>query len=388
MTRKRFAPRRTTLSLCAALLVTFSFAAFGLAPAHGQEIGAKKPVVQERSAADVLEDLTPSLRSEIPAVRAQAEKKLFALGQPGRDELQRWAKGDDPALSSLALRLLQRDEWEQVSRAQEKSRRKGGKLPLEDEFDEVRNDWQKQLQRLQEQLRGRFRQHIDLSGLENDDDGSSATSSSSSSGKIIENGREFGWTKHADGRIDVTVKDGKDAPSKKFTFESLDAAKKSEPEIAKRLEKALTRVRAPSIRFRFGNDWQELSDFDFEAPDLDGWRRSLRDWIDPDSAESRATRDTTSADRPLLGIRFELPSDVLRSQLSLGKSGLVITDVVKGTNAAKLGLAKHDVLIDVAGKPIASSQDIWSALKAHDTSKPLIATVLRKGKRVTLTSDK
>lgn len=91
-----------------------------------------------------------------------------------------------------------------------------------------------------------------------------------------------------------------------------------------------------------------------------------------------------------LGVRVERPSDVLASQLDLpnGK-GLVISDVPAESTAGKIGIKPHDILFEVAGKPVSSQvHEFVRSLKDVKEDTPIDIVVLRKGKKETLKSVK
>jgi PDZ domain len=87
-----------------------------------------------------------------------------------------------------------------------------------------------------------------------------------------------------------------------------------------------------------------------------------------------------------LGVRVERPSDVLQSQLDLPNGqGLVCLDVPADSPAGKAGIKPHDILLEVAGKPVPN--DVNEFVKNLKDVKPDAAVdvvVLRKGKKETV----
>jgi len=65
----------------------------------------------DESPHDAVEKLMPQLLSDDDAVRSDAEKKLFALGEPGRADVERMTRDADPRRAITALRLLQSRGW-------------------------------------------------------------------------------------------------------------------------------------------------------------------------------------------------------------------------------------------------------------------------------------
>lgn len=95
---------------------------------------------------------------------------------------------------------------------------------------------------------------------------------------------------------------------------------------------------------------------------------------------------TTAMDQPKLGARLDKPGATLADQLDLPKDqGMVLEDIVANSPASKAGLKKHDILLELGGKPVPSKEgeflDLLSGLKANTEIE---AVVLRKGKRETI----
>jgi S1-C subfamily serine protease len=86
---------------------------------------------------------------------------------------------------------------------------------------------------------------------------------------------------------------------------------------------------------------------------------------------------------PVLGIEWSPPSPALCDQLDI-PAGMVVQSVVAGTPAEKLGLERHDVLVELNGKTVAASADIRAALDPVKSGGKLAAVVVRKGRRQTL----
>jgi beta-lactamase regulating signal transducer with metallopeptidase domain len=87
-----------------------------------------------------------------------------------------------------------------------------------------------------------------------------------------------------------------------------------------------------------------------------------------------------------LGVRVEKPSDVLASQLDLPNGqGLVCVDVPAQSNAGKMGIKPHDILLEVGGKPVPNDVQAFIVnLKDIKPDTPVDIVVLRKGKKETL----
>jgi beta-lactamase regulating signal transducer with metallopeptidase domain len=87
-----------------------------------------------------------------------------------------------------------------------------------------------------------------------------------------------------------------------------------------------------------------------------------------------------------LGVRVEKPSDVLASQLDLPTGrGLVCVDVPAQSNAGKMGIKPHDILLEVGGKPVPNDvQAFITNLKDVKPDTAVDIVLLRKGKKETL----
>lgn len=85
-----------------------------------------------------------------------------------------------------------------------------------------------------------------------------------------------------------------------------------------------------------------------------------------------------------IGVSLDPADDALRAQLGLPPGqGVLITDVVAGSPAEKAGVHKHDVVLELAGKPVANPEELARQVQAaRDT--PTTLRLLRAGKPMTL----
>ncbi len=87
-----------------------------------------------------------------------------------------------------------------------------------------------------------------------------------------------------------------------------------------------------------------------------------------------------------LGVGVSAPGATLAEQLDLPKGqGLAIEEVRPDSAAAKVGLKAHDIILELAGKPVSSDLgDFQQQLAAIPANKPVEVLVLRRGRRETL----
>jgi BlaR1 peptidase M56/PDZ domain len=87
-----------------------------------------------------------------------------------------------------------------------------------------------------------------------------------------------------------------------------------------------------------------------------------------------------------LGVRVQKPSETLAEQLDLPQNqGLIIEDVQDNSAADKAGLKKHDILLEMAGKPVPSDpQAFVQMLKDIKPDTKVDAVVMRKSRRETI----
>ncbi len=331
-------------------------------------------LLAEESAHDAVERLMPQLLSEDDTQRADAEKSLFALGDAGRAELERITRDSDPKRAITALRLLQSSKWGKAAKegGEQRVQREDGAAAADDEWG-LSEDLEKRLEEMRARLdreladlRRRFESFdqdiaVRLPRFEirpGNADGSSA-------GTIVENDKTLSWSIEADGHVKVTVKDGKDAPEQKYEAANMEALRKEHPEVAKRLESVT------------GGDWNTV----WKGA---GTRLRLQTVPRVGGLHSVVPDDVGAAATPVLGISWSPVSDVLRDQLDLPAGGMVVEQVVEKSLAAKLGLAKNDVLLEVQGKSVGVAADVRAALENAKEGEKVTALVVRKGQRKTL----
>ena len=312
---------------------------------------------------DAVERLLPQLMSEDDTTRADAERKLFALGEPGRAEVERVTRDTDPRRAITALRLLASPKWptgERVTGA-ERTQRENRAAGAEDDPSVRIDDLRAQVERQFEAMRKRMEQfdhgfdgqvpQIDLRGLGN---------GARSSGSVVENDRRTSWSVAEDGRIKVTMQDGKDTPEQTVEAKDLDELKKEHPEVAKRVEPMMGSTRT----------------FVFRSPPT---LRMFRN-IGPGGSQQRVDPSALDAPpAPVLGVEWSPVPEVLRDQLDLPEGGMVVETIVKDSLAEKLGLLRHDVLIEIAGKSVNGSPDVRAALDGVKPGDTVKAVVVRKG---------
>lgn len=93
-----------------------------------------------------------------------------------------------------------------------------------------------------------------------------------------------------------------------------------------------------------------------------------------------------AAVQPRLGVQLEVPPAVLVEQLDMKPDmGLVVADVLRAMPAEKAGLKKNDIILQLAGKDVASDVEAFqSAVAGFKAGEKFDIVVLRKGKKVTI----
>ncbi len=327
---------------------------------------------QQDDTAERVETLMPQLLSKDEKVRTDAERRLFELGDAGRAELERIAREDDTRRAVAALRLLQSDRW--ARRGEERAR------PEQDgdqgerfgrNLDELRDDFEQRIEEVRRQMEEMLGQ-FSFEAPELPPAGAGARTNTR--GTLVEGDRKLSWDIDEAGRVKVTTRDGADAPEQTFEAKSMDELRRDHPEVAKRLEAVLPGGGNGGFVFRFRprSSWG----MDRNGGNGFGPRDRRDDWREP---PERAMGQV------VLGIEWSPVPDVLREQLDLGgESGMVVERVEPGTRAERIGLRRHDVLLELNGRTVANAEDVRAALADVKEDQKVPAVVLRKGRRQTL----
>lgn len=100
----------------------------------------------------------------------------------------------------------------------------------------------------------------------------------------------------------------------------------------------------------------------------------------------RGGRGGFDGTRQRLGAMLERPTDVLVEQLDLPRGqGLVVGEVKADSAAAKAGLKKYDILLELDGKPVGRDpREFVEQMAKIKENTPVNALVLRKGKQETI----
>ena len=372
---------KKSIGVLALAVATLSAGALWLVhgPAAAQE--AVTPEADEESVREKVERLLPDLMSESAPARDRAEREILALGEAGRAELDRITRDSDPKKAIVALKLLQSRRWDRA-KDEEKAERDDGVAPapgrkrdlrdLREEIDRQMEELRRRMESWQKQFKPEdwFRDWAPEVGVE-----SQERVRGSSSGRVVENDRSFSWTIDEKGKVKLTVKDGADAAETTVEAQSLDELRKAHPDLAKRLEEYVPQ--GGGRRFVFS--WPgHRRDGGAAAP-------GLLDGEEPLEPFGQAVE----VPGPVLGIGWAPVPDVLRDQLDLPASaGMVVDSVTPGSLAQKLAVRRNDVLVKIAGRPVAGPPDVRKALEGVPTGETVEVEVIRKGKSVTLTATK
>jgi len=115
------------------------------------------------------------------------------------------------------------------------------------------------------------------------------------------------------------------------------------------------------------------------------------DELNPENAKNvQPTEDERSGEKPnesgKLGLNLQPITPPIARQLELpeGSSGVVVTDVDQNGAAAKVGVARGDVILTINRQAVSSLDEVQTALdKAGD--RPILLLIARKGQTVYLT---
>jgi len=341
-------------------------AALSLTLVTGPVRADEKPV-RERVGA-----LLPQLQSDDDGVRERAEAELFRLGDDGRREMERLSRSKDTQRAVTALRLLQSNRWSADGL-------RDGEQPLRRTDEEQLAEIEETLKRRFEDMRKRFEEalrdmpeiqipHIELPEIELPTlDWSKIEfprlrvldlpdASVTISGVVTRDGQTIQWTREGTGKTSVTVTEG-DTEPRAYAAASVQAFREKHGAIAELLDQTIPSwTGGPTIRI---GGWPELH--------INQDPRAVTPLPPP---------------APVLGIGFEKSSAILRHHLGI-ESGVVVTRVLRDSQASALGLEPMDVVISLSGKPVKDPASIRRALREIGEAE-LTAEIVRRGERMTL----
>ncbi len=109
----------------------------------------------------------------------------------------------------------------------------------------------------------------------------------------------------------------------------------------------------------------------------------------PINTVNHAVQDVTTTGRisvPWLGIGYaEIDAQLARSFNLPVKEGLLVGSVAPNSPAAKAGLKKGDIIVEMNGKPLASSAPLEDFIRQANVGTQMTLTWLRNGQRITKT---
>ncbi|MHC4473038.1 MAG: HEAT repeat domain-containing protein [Planctomycetota bacterium] len=287
-------------------------------------------------------------------VRARAEKEIVALGEKAVPFLEKAAKEHaDSHVRFEAERLLELIR---------------GEAKLEEEKPKRERDWRTRLEEHRKWLEEMLRRFEERGLLFEEDleellDESVRSPSRSVKGVVERNGERLEYELTKDGH--VTVKVTKDGETKTWEAESLEALKEKSPEAYERVRPHLGRgglFRLEGDPFRF--------------------RLILPPWAEPLTPRELPPAEKRQA--PPGGFRLGIwvgdVSEPLRVHLKLGKGeGILVEDVVPGSLADRMGVARIDVIRAVNGVPVGSAAEVRKVLMEIEEGGKVDLSVIRKG---------
>ena len=161
---------------------------------------------------------------------------------------------------------------------------------------------------------------------------------------------------------------------------------KVHPEYARGQAEKVVLDEVPNPEWRFPIEWLGSIRALFDPVKLDTLHNGKSKVVNltlgqlPNAQETKADTDTDSKgstmDVPRLGMTVA-PADKIEGA---GRKGVVVTKVDPKSAAADRGFKKGDVILEVAGKSVASPGDVREALEAARTDKKASALIrLRSG---------
>jgi S1-C subfamily serine protease len=124
--------------------------------------------------------------------------------------------------------------------------------------------------------------------------------------------------------------------------------------------------------------------------------RVLRDWMrnrggqPQGQIDTPVTPDVAPDTKDRLGVTVrDAISDDLREFLGLESGvGLMVEDVIDGTLAQRLGLVRGDVVVEVAGRKVGTSEDVRAAVQSVGSGEKVVVSINRKGKSMQVSAVK
>ena len=109
---------------------------------------------------------------------------------------------------------------------------------------------------------------------------------------------------------------------------------------------------------------------------------NLAKWV-----SGQLTKDGT-VHRARLGVMVQPLGDELAKQFGLkAREGVLVAEVTADSPAAKAGMKPGDVIVEFAGKAVATPQELQSAVERSPGGKPQTIAIVRDGKRMTLNAN-
>jgi PDZ domain-containing protein len=377
----------TTLALVA--MPALGITALAGTPATGDDSPQPQATKADsgNDSSDKIESLIRDLGHEDYVVRDRAYDSLRKMGAAAKPELEKATKNEDPEIRWRAGRLLralasgesdeaQSDDSKNGGRADAKPTRRSlrrqdldsdrGRQDGSNDSDPGMGDWpgmdegfRRNMQDLQRQMRdmeremNRLMQQHGQGGMSQSLQGNGTRSTL----RMDENGVEATVTELENGKEVTHTYQAKD----------LDDFKAKYPDVAAKL--GLDRMQ---FRFQtpFGN-----GNPTFRVP---------RPQAQPFTPTPPQRDDS---DGPRLGVVVGSPTPDLAEHLGLEEGqGLIVKEVVPDSLASRLGIQKSDVILEVAGKSVGSSDDVRSALESAKPGSTVKVKILRHGEEKTLSA--
>lgn len=93
--------------------------------------------------------------------------------------------------------------------------------------------------------------------------------------------------------------------------------------------------------------------------------------------------DDGKVNRGYIGVQISTVDEVVAKHLGLDKvEGALVNDVIKDSPAEKAGLETQDIIVEINGKEIASSNELQSNIAQHRAGETVSLTIWRDGKKL------